>query len=678
MVYDTNYVDRDAHVVQTYGKNGRTRSLVEKINGVIGPTLRTDEEVEEFEENGKHVIRKTETVEKLVYLPSGPDHITTRQDNYTSNYESQRSNQHGRFQSGSAGRNEYYGENDLYRGSNKNSLNRNTEQGLYRSSLRKAIPLSGSRRDSGFRSNADEQYITTVRHVNTDASRYNQGYEGNYEGNKYRENGIDVKYDSNPRLYITDDRSTEDGFIKHTSHNSKNLPSYGEFIDSKHRQKHQEDTTSDRHKHISHVNKEVVSERHVDSKMTHRDSKTNIETAKETEIVAEKETCGAWCLTNCCTLCCKIFWIILVILIILALIGVTIWLLVDRNSSSSSSSVITTTLPPGYIPTGTVTSRHFPLTGLPMPSAGTGSYTSISRSFNESSILYISSTDLKSITVFNLNTSTSIPLSTNFAFANNKQCSKCKILYLSPSCIASKMCLDSDAVYCCDSCAPGDTTNKKHSLYSCHIGDIYTESYMFAGVQFGVDSSTGFPFLSIFTKNGATSKLSAASIQNVLLIQTDANTIHKEIGNQDPIGTVTEAIFSSLIVASNTIEGNSNVWAANSSSSNGNADIYFFGDHKDSLSMANFGSNSTISFQLLPNNVIQISAFDLTTGQPFRFTAARYDSHRGNVVLKQNNLSAFKDTGLKLIDYFTDSQGNIWALSVDNSNAYSADQYIIA
>uniref|UniRef100_A0A0K0E6W5 TNFR-Cys domain-containing protein n=1 Tax=Strongyloides stercoralis TaxID=6248 RepID=A0A0K0E6W5_STRER len=65
----------------------RSHSLVDRLHGIVGPTLRTDEEIEEYDEDGKHVVRTVETVEKLVYLPAANNTISRENINYSSIHE---------------------------------------------------------------------------------------------------------------------------------------------------------------------------------------------------------------------------------------------------------------------------------------------------------------------------------------------------------------------------------------------------------------------------------------------------------------------------------------------------------------------------------------------------------------------------------------------------------------
>uniref|UniRef100_A0A0N5A315 E2 ubiquitin-conjugating enzyme n=1 Tax=Parastrongyloides trichosuri TaxID=131310 RepID=A0A0N5A315_PARTI len=259
----------------------RSQSLAERMNGIMGPTLRTDEEIEEYDEDGKHIVRKVETVEKLVYLPGANNDISRENINYSSVHER-------KF------------DNEVHEKYNRYTDNRNI---FGHESYHKRYDGYGDRYNQQAKSNLEgfhnygysnrEVANETVRNVDTSYSRYNKNIDKNYQS----------------RLHISDDESTDYGFKRN---HERNLPTYEEHLDSK--------------KKI-HVKENINKEREI--------------ITKESKKKEYKERCVALC-SSCW---CIIIWIICLILLLVAIFLLLWFLVFNRSSSTATGTGTTPSSP---------------------------------------------------------------------------------------------------------------------------------------------------------------------------------------------------------------------------------------------------------------------------------------------------------------------------------------------
>ncbi|CEF60490.1 Hypothetical protein SRAE_X000222900 [Strongyloides ratti] len=181
----------------------RSQSLVDRLNGIVGPTLRTDEEIEEYDEDGKHVVKTVETVEKLVYLPLANNTISRENINYSSIHEKKYANH----------------EKDSY----------GRHHGTYNDSFRR-------------RSKSNEDKYNQSSKEYTGGMYHNQGFYDNVYAkdtikisdnyySKYNKNIIDKKQKS--RFHISNDDDSFDYGFKKNETIAKNLPTYEEHMRSK-------------------------------------------------------------------------------------------------------------------------------------------------------------------------------------------------------------------------------------------------------------------------------------------------------------------------------------------------------------------------------------------------------------------------------------------------------------
>uniref|UniRef100_A0A0K0F0E5 TNFR-Cys domain-containing protein n=1 Tax=Strongyloides venezuelensis TaxID=75913 RepID=A0A0K0F0E5_STRVS len=192
------------HDEEYFPHRERSQSLAERLNGIIGPTLRTDEEIEEYDEDGKHVIRKVETVEKLVYLPAANNTISRENINYSSTHEKKIAS-HGE---------EEYGRhirryNDSYR-RRHGSFSGNYDQS-------KIDYYGGVYHNQAY---SDNEYIS-------DTYKKTDKYSSKYS----KKNTIDKKYHS--RYHIEDDGDSTDYGFKEDQIHARKLPSYDEHMSSR-------------------------------------------------------------------------------------------------------------------------------------------------------------------------------------------------------------------------------------------------------------------------------------------------------------------------------------------------------------------------------------------------------------------------------------------------------------